>query len=513
MRFRLLEALTTSALVVLAGCCLQPSAESSSTGNGRSGGLMDGGAPDSGRRWPPGPCFKLQPQVVDFGNVVVNTTATQSVAVTNNCGIPLDVTIGGLRGTDPLLFNTNPAAGTVITLNDRETKSLTVQFMPLVASTIQSQAYFSLVLCGTGIDCEPLVSVRGTGVATGLAIDGSLNFGWVTPGTSGTKCLTWTNVGNATIHLTGDPAVLNQVGATLTAAGPFQPAPGFPTALTDLPPGQSVQLCVVFTPPSAGTYTGEIDISTDDPQSSNLKIPLQGASGGASISCAPTSLDFGLNAVSIISVLKVLCTNVGQNVPGHPEASLFIPDPNSTDQGLSLVYGDVAFQASFDQPFPAAGLAAGESTVIDVTYGPLSAGQDQDLLDIRSNDPVNPQTRIPVQGTAKVIPPCTFAIKPPNGLAFGHVDKGNTATLPFEIDNTGTVGCLVSDFQLEPGSSDAFGSFDPSYSATIAPGSSLLVGVTFAPTTYHANFSGAVTFDISDPTNPEQRVALTGNTL
>ena len=94
------------------------------------------------------------------------------------------------------------------------------------------------------------------------------------------------------------------------------------------------------------------------------------------ILCSPLGLDFGLNAVGITSTLSILCTNIGQNVPGHPEANLFIPDPNSTDQGLTLQNGDLAFQPAFDQPFPSAGLAAGQSTKINVTYAPTAGGAD-----------------------------------------------------------------------------------------------------------------------------------------
>ena len=109
----------------------------------------------------------LVPQQIDFGNVVVNTTATQSLAMTNNSGIDVTVTIGALKGTDPLLFASVPAAGTVFTLHDKETQSVTVQYTPLVASPTQNQAYFSMKLCSSGTGCEPLVSLRGTAVSTG----------------------------------------------------------------------------------------------------------------------------------------------------------------------------------------------------------------------------------------------------------------------------------------------------------------------------------------------------------
>jgi hypothetical protein len=329
-----------SALALVGGC---HKAKHPPT-HGTDAGVVDAGAEL-------GACVTVTPRDVDFGNVVVNTTATGSVAITNDCGINLSVTVGTLRGTDPLLFATNPPAGTVINLGDRETKALLVQYQPLVASPVQSQAYFAFNLCGSGTGCEPLVSLRGTAVATGLCVNPFiLNFGFVPPNHSVTMSIGACNCANAAIHFTSDPEVLNDTGGTQTLSGPFQPGPGFPTSKTDIPLGQCVPVTVVFTPPSAGFFTGEVDVSTDDPQSSNLKIPLQGYGGGAAISCAPLALDFGANAVGVSSTQSLSCTNVGTNVPGHPEANLFIPDPASADPGLTIQNGVHAFQASFDRP-------------------------------------------------------------------------------------------------------------------------------------------------------------------
>ena len=172
----------------------------------------------------------LVPQQIDFGNVVVNTTATQSLAMTNNSMIDVDVTIGTLKGTDPLLFASVPAAGTVVTLKNGETTSVTVQYTPLVASPTQNQAYFSMKLCSSGTGCEPLVSLRGTAVSTGLSVlPSALDFGFVPPGRAVPKFVTLANVANAPIHLTADPVVLNtDATGGMSPAGAFQPGAGFP---------------------------------------------------------------------------------------------------------------------------------------------------------------------------------------------------------------------------------------------------------------------------------------------
>ena len=73
-------------------------------------GGPDGGTPDAGDL-----CaslglheFVLQPQQVDFGDVVVNTTANQSLAMTNCSGVDVSVAILASKGNDPQLFASCP---------------------------------------------------------------------------------------------------------------------------------------------------------------------------------------------------------------------------------------------------------------------------------------------------------------------------------------------------------------------------------------------------------------------
>jgi hypothetical protein len=501
-----------SGLVALSGCH-----KAAPTVVSRDGGVPDSGVP--GVVIPRG-CFAITPQHIEFGNVVVNTTTTQSFSTTNNCGFDLTMEVGPLKGTDPLLFRSIPSGGAALVLHDKETQTFTVQYTPLVASPEQNEAYFALTLCNGGTTCEPLVSLRGTAVASGVTVDPwMLDFCFVPPGQPSSMFVTFANMANASIHLTADPMVWNtDTTGGMSAAGAFQPGVGFPDKDTQIPPYASIQLGVTFTPPSAGRFTGEIDISTDDSNQSNIRLPLSGYGGGAKISCAPPALDFGATATGTSATLKVTCTNIGTDVPGHPEANLFIPAQSSSVPGLLIQNGTAAFQAAFDPVFPPAGLAAGESATIDVTYGPTVSGADADTLIISSNDCTHPAVSVQLSASAAVLPACDFQINPASGIAFGHVDEGSTAALPFVITNNGTTDCLASAFQIAPGSNPAFSL--PDYpagsgpaSTTIPAGASLEVRVQFAPTTAQASFAGAVSFTISNPQTPHQSVSLTGSSL
>jgi hypothetical protein len=468
-----------------------------------------------------GNCLAIAPQSIDFGNVVVASTASGSVALTNNCGVAVSATLGTLGGGDALLFGMDPAGGSVIELDVGKTTSVTVQYQPLVPSKFQSQATFAISYCNADTGCNLAVSLQGTAVATGLsAAPSSLSYGFVPKNQGVTQVVTLTSIANTTVHLTADPAVLNVTTSGTSSDGPFQSGAGVPISGAAIAPGQSLQIPVTFTPTYNDLFTGELDVSTDDVSNSNLKFALQGFGGGAVISCTPGALDFGRNEVGIPANLQIVCTNAGTDVPGHPEANLLIPDPNSGDPAFSIQNGSAAFQAGFDSTFPAAGLAAGKSTRIDVTYDPTLAGTDSDGLIIASNDSVTPKTTLALAGVALALPACEFQINPTNGLSFGHVNNGAVAILPFEIVNSGTSDCLVNHLQLTEGTDPAFSlpDFPPGtkLDQIVPAGQALTIDVQFAPTTATGNayvFGGAATFTLSDPSNAQQTVSLHGSAL
>jgi len=200
---------------------------------------------------------------------------------------------------------------------------------------------------------------------------------------------------------------------------------------------------------------------------------------------------------------------------------LFIPSLSSNEQGLTIQNEDPAFRVAFDEPFPESGLAPGEAAKIDVSYSPERPGADADALIIASNDPSYPETLVALSGSGKVLPDCDFTLNP-SSLAFGQVDKGSDAVLPFDIVNDGTDECLVNQFQIEgldPGGGDgspsAFSLPDhPAGASTtviIPGGEALEVEVRFAPKREGIIVSGVLTFAISSVSRPHERVPITGS--
>jgi hypothetical protein len=465
-------------------------------------------------------CLGLAPVVFDFGVVAVGAPASGTVVMSNTCAFGVTARIAAVSGPDAPLFTSTPGDGDAIALAAHETRAIAISYSPRVVSPTPAEAELSIASCQSGAACTQTVALRGRAVAGCLAATPTTwDFGVVLPGEAATQSVTLTNLCQDPVQLTSDPLVLELTGTTSRTDGAFQQPSGQTTHATEIAPGKLLQMAVVFMPPGAGQFEGEVDVSTDDPQNATLRIPLSGVGAGAQLVCSPLSLDFGLNAVGITSTLSVLCTNEGQSVTGHPEPNLFIPDPRSASPGLVIENGDTAFQPAFDRPFPRGGLAPGQTAKIDVTYAPTTGGADADTLIISSNDSIHPTTRVSLAGTAKVLPDCDFVFNPANPLAFGHVDKGNDAIMPFDIVNNGTDSCGPVTASLTPGSCPDFSLIGPSGPTTsvtcpgVGGGESCEVQVQYAPTNSQSTCVASLCIDLPGPQRDPQCIPLSGSSL
>jgi len=367
-----------------------------------------GGCPDAGVvRVPPG-CLVINPQNIDFGDVLFHQSAIYSTVVVNKCGIPINLLVGAMRGPDAELFLTDPPPGTPVAIEgapDAPGRSgegavaITLNFSPETPSLDFSQASFALSICGCPGNCDQLVSLRGTGVSSGIWMDTDhLDFGFVPPMLSDTRSMNLGDLVNTPYHLTSDPVVINTTDAG--TAPVFRLGAGSPGAHSAVQQGSMTEFSIVFTPPTAGLFEGELDLATDDPEGAKLKIALKGYGGReAEIACFPLSLSFGSQPVGSTSSLDIVCTNVGEDLPGHPEANLFIPDPAS---GYAVLFTerDEPFHVAFAAPFPSVGLAAGQSTTIRVTFSTTYAAAYEDKLWIPSSDTIHPVLSVPLSATA-----------------------------------------------------------------------------------------------------------------
>jgi hypothetical protein len=455
-----------------------------------------------------GVILKLQamPQTVDFGSVVVHSSPVQAVTLTNQSNLDIGVTPAAIAGPQASLFSVDKAAGTTFTVPANQSVQMNVTYSPL-APSMSDTANLVLALSEGG---SLTIDMHGIALQSGLKITPiPLNFAFVQPGNSVTQALHLSNVGNEKITVTSASIVdPGSPAAYSVASGSW--------AGGDLAPGESKDVNVTFSPTVKTQYTGELDVSSTD--STNIvPVALTGFGGGAAITCAPLTLDFGTVAANIGTSLPVICTNTGSDVPNHPEAGVILSTLTSDNQ----VYAGQVDPGSINPASKTQPLAAGQSVEIDVIYTPVATANDTGTLKINSNvtdgTSLAPPT-VSMTGSAILLPPCTYTITPPS-VNFGQVKPGTQIPGGFVITNTGANECLVTGLNLSAATQNAFSLASGAVTsqrlsglAQSPPGTyptELSVNVEFAPQ-QTGSYSGSVQFTISDPSAPHQSVNLTG---
>jgi hypothetical protein len=185
--------------------------------------------------------------------------------------------------------------------------------------------------------------------------------------------------------------------------------------------GQSAVLPISFVPPRPGFFSSSLSFGSDDPGAAAVIVPMSGYGGGARIACLPSAVDFGAVAVGQSGLETVICSNVGSDVPGHPEAALQI--------GGGLAIDDPLFAAALESSATGQArdggisLTAGQSVAISVSYAPAAVEDDTGTLTIASNDTLTPALAVALAGQG-VTPGVCAITTAPNELSFGEVPTG-----------------------------------------------------------------------------------------
>jgi hypothetical protein len=175
-------------------------------------------------------------------------------------------------------------------------------------------------------------------------------------------------VNDTPILLTGAPATFSQTnncGVGLSGGG-------------------SCTVNVIFTPPSAGSFTGSV-VFTDSAPGSPQSVPLSGTgfTPTAGISLNPASLTFGGQIIGTASNAQVvIATNTGTATVTI--SSITVTGANPGDFGVSNTC--------------AGSIAVGSACTISVTFTPTAAGSRSASVSIADNVPGSPQT-IALTGT------------------------------------------------------------------------------------------------------------------
>lgn len=251
---------------------------------------------------------------------------------------------------------------------------------------------------------------------------GTLDFGVVTVGFSGTLTRTVTNTGTSDLTVGN----VQLTGAPLSAEYGFNPAlPSFPLVLA---PSATQDVTVEYTPTDATTDAASLVIdhdalSTASPITIAVTATGQAAAANCNIDVAPLTLNFGNVLKNTTGSLNTVIDNTGT-------------DPCTVND---LILGGGSFDFALGAaapllPFTVPAGGAGPVTV-PVDYTPSDVGADSDTLTVNSNDGATPNVVVSLTGTGDPLGP-EIGINP-TALNFGAVTETFTNTLAVSVTNNG----------------------------------------------------------------------------
>ncbi len=228
------------------------------------------------------PQLTVTPTPVNFNSVVTGTTSSQTVKLSNSGNANLTINTANVSGAGFSMTGLN----TPLTLSANQSTTFTVQFAPQNSGGASGSVVFN----SNDPNSPTTVQLSGTGVAATFVLTpnpGSLNFGNVNLGSSGSQNVTLTNSGNSNINITQ----VNVTGAGFSASGVTPPV--------TLMPGQAATLSVTFSPSGAGSASGNIQVVSNASSPTNISLSgsgVQPVSHSATLTwTASTSVVVGYN--------------------------------------------------------------------------------------------------------------------------------------------------------------------------------------------------------------------------
>ena len=447
--------------------------------------------------------ISVTPSALDFGNAVLNQTATATFYLTNGGTQPTTISVVPALTTPGAPFaiitgtnNAVPCSLNLVVLPQGATCSVVVTFKPTAAG-LQTN---SVTLTDT-VGGLHTVQIQGTGVTQGVLSVGAPATFTQLPSTTTTPAqnITVTNTGNGPLTLTvisltgtnaSDFAIVPSPATTCAAGAVIPPAPG---------PGNTCVIALTFTAPViVGKYTGNLLVTANlgNNVKSSSTPTLNGVvvSGGFAVTPAPP-LDFGTLAIGD-----------SQNF-GTVSGANFITLTNNNTSSATI--SSIAPQTAGDFTVPPFSnfclklLKPGDTCNFDVTFAPTSNGLETNNILVTYTGASGSPFQIPVKGTgsnalvatpnpANVTGSTSFS-----GSVFITIANGSTSTVNISSLSAIT-GANAAAFSIPNGSDSCTGQ---QLAATGSFPNSCFVSVTFKPTA-SGNMTAQFTVNYTVGSNP-----------
>ena len=301
------------------------------------------------------------------------------------------------------------------------------------------------------------------------------NFGNVNLGSTTAIHVTITNTGSTSLPITQESLHANEY----TVSGITLPM--------SIAAGASVVMTVKFTPTQAGAVSGYIVIgygSTDALVNYDLSGTGVAATGSGTFAATPNNVAFGNLPVGTSSSQSVQLKNGGTQ-------SVTISSATQSGTGFAM--------SGLTTPFT---LAPGGTSNLTLKFAPAATGTDSGTLTLKNSAGVTALT-LGMSGTG--IASTRTLSASTTGLNFGTETVGSSERLAVTLTNTGNSSVSISGVSATGTGIAVAGGLS---GATIAPGQTATLAVTFAPASA-AQITGSATIT-STATNSPTTIALRG---
>src|SRR5438270_677847 len=208
------------------------------------------------------------------------------------------------------------------------------------------------------------------------------------------------------------------------------------------------------------------------------------STGSKSLSASPTNVSFGSVSVGSTSTQSVTLTNSGS-------ASVTVSQATVSGTAFTVTKGT-----------PLSSIAPGQSATLQIQFAPSSSGNLTGSFTVAS-DATNSPTTVYLAGTGGATSQLTAS---PGSLSFGNVNVGVSPSLGITLTNSGNSNVTISSVNTSGAGYSASG---VGSSATLTPGQTATLNVTFAPTA-----AGSVTGSVSvasNASNSPATISLSGS--
>ena len=401
------------------------------------------------------PQLTVNPAGLSFDNLMVGSSANQTVTLTSTGTAPVQVTGAAISGTGFTLSG----ASFPVTLNPKQAIALTVQFKPTTVGAVSGKL---TITSNSASNPTAGVSVSGIGASATspqLTVNpSSLAFDGVTVGSTSTQPVTLTSTGTEPVEITS-AAVIRGAGFTISGAS-------FPLTLD---PKQTITLQVHFTPKKTGIATGTLEIHSNSSTSSIAPVGLTGTGTTETtpaLTVNPASLSFGNVTVGSSATQAVTLASTG-TAPVQVTAAAI--------SGAGFTVSGTSFPLT---------LSPKQMVTLSVQFKPTTAGAVTGKLAITSNSSTNPAAAVGLTGTGTTETTPTLTVNP-TSLSFGNVTVGSSAAQSVTLASTGAAPVKITAAAI---SGTGFTVSGASFPVTLSPKQAVTLTVQFKPTTAGAAF-------------------------